>query len=289
MKKLRNTICKTWPLKCQELNVMKKVKLNEEMLFQIIRESVKRLNERRDWDNDEELPDYERDVDSGVDRYDDYGEVIKKGGQGYGINPDEKNRQGYNQDGSKGPWFSRSVAMATAVLLNDNGQWYVLANERGEGTPDYQGRWNLPCGYLDYNEDAMDGARREVYEETGVQLRRSQMKQVSVSSDPRENRQNVCILFYAVLNGGMEQYPFSKANMEEGEVGGIKWVPIEDTDSVKWAFWHNRMLKDLISKLNLDSDGSMKDQSKDAIRKALQLIQNGANKDEIINVLQSGL
>ena len=114
------------------------------------------------------------------------------------------NRQGYNQDGSKGPWFSRSVAVATAVILQDNEQWYILAGQRGTGTPDYQGYWNLPCGYLDYNEDAKTAAAREVFEETGIKLNPSELKSFGSSTSPLENRQNIVFFFVAFIAGNRD-------------------------------------------------------------------------------------
>ena len=54
-------------------------------------------------------------------RVDKYGNPIRRYGQGWGADNSLMNRQGYNQDGTKGPWFSRSVAVATAVILHDTG------------------------------------------------------------------------------------------------------------------------------------------------------------------------
>ena len=39
-------------------------------------------------------------------------------------------------------WVSRSCAVAVFVFANIKGIWYVLANQRGKGCPDYQGYWN---------------------------------------------------------------------------------------------------------------------------------------------------
>ena len=68
-------------------------------------------------------------------------------------------------------WVARNVAVVCFVFAPINGEWCVLANQRGKGTPDFQGLWNAPCGYLDYNETTKEAAKREVYEETGIQLK----------------------------------------------------------------------------------------------------------------------
>ena len=67
-------------------------------------------------------------------------------------------------------WIARNVAVACFVFTPINGEWCVLANQRGKGTPDFQGLWNCPCGYLDYDETTKEAAKREVYEEVGIKV-----------------------------------------------------------------------------------------------------------------------
>lgn len=234
----------------------------------------------------EEIKKYLNEDDVKMDKY---GNPIPRGGQGYGPDPSNplfKNRQGYEADGSKGPWFSRSVAVATAVLLNDNasGEWYVLANQRGSGTPDYRGYWNLPCGYLDYNEDANEAAVREVREETGIRLNPSQLKSFGYSASPYENRQNVCIFFGTVINGSLQDYPFSTAEMEDNEVSGIKWIPLAEVDNFQWAFDHDQLLQKALAQI-----GPQGKDEKGYIEQAIQMLQQGANPNEVIRVLQNAL
>lgn len=228
----------------------------------------------------------------GVDKY---GNPIPKFGQGWGEDDSLMNRQGYNSDGSKGPWFSRSVAVATAVLLHDteSKKWYVLANQRGNGTPDYQGYWNLPCGYLDYNEDTAKAASREVYEETGIQISPAKLQNMGYSADPKQNRQNVCCFFATVLNGKVSDYPFNKDNMEEGEVDGIQWVELKYVKNVKWAFDHDELLEKIINRLGYDmSDGGEEESTQDAtiyIERAINMIDRGEPVEKIKDMLENAL
>ena len=67
-------------------------------------------------------------------------------------------------------WVSRSMAVACFVFANINNEWRVLANQRGTGAADFNGLWNVPCGYLDFDETTKEAAMREVYEETGVKI-----------------------------------------------------------------------------------------------------------------------
>jgi 8-oxo-dGTP pyrophosphatase MutT (NUDIX family) len=219
-------------------------------------------------------------------KVDKYGNTIPKYGQGWGADDTLFNRQGYNQDGSKGPWFSRSVAVATAVILNDNGRWYVLAGQRGTGTPDYQGYWNLPCGYLDYNEDAQNAAAREVYEETGIKLNPDDLKYFGNSTSPYENRQNVVFFYVAFITGSVNDFPFSKENMEENEVDGIQWLPIEDCGKLKWAFDHDELVKKILQKYSYKINGGENvNNPLSAIEKAINVLSSDGDTDYAINLL----
>jgi 8-oxo-dGTP diphosphatase len=242
------------------------VKLTESKLKRIIKESVMAILED-------------------LERLDKYGKPIPRYGQGWGEDDSLQNRQGYNADGSKGPWFSRSAAVATAVLLNDNGRWYVLANQRGSGTPDYQGYWNLPCGYLDYNEDAAGAAMREVYEETGIKL--TNVKEFGHSTSPKENRQNICFFFVSVLNGSISQYNFSTDNMEEDEVSGIQWLPLDKCDTLQWAFDHDELMKKVIARYGhlINNEDISSDNNQKLINKAIRAVEQDVDKVYILNLL----
>lgn len=242
------------------------VKLNKSQLKHIIKESI-------------------RGVFEDSERVDKYGKPIPRYGQGWGVDDSLQNRQGYNADGSKGPWFSRSAAVATAVLLNDNGQWYVLANQRGSGTPDYQGYWNLPCGYLDYNEDASEAAMREVYEETGIRL--TNVKEFGHSTSPKENRQNVCFFFVSVLKGSISQYNFSTDNMEENEVSGIQWLPLDKCDTLQWAFDHDELIEKVIARYGhlINNEDITSYDGQKLLSKAIQAIEQDMDKEYILNLL----
>lgn len=134
-------------------------------------------------------------------------------------------------------YVSRSVAVSLyCYCKNKKGEWCVLANKRGTGAPNYQGCWNVPCGYLDYGETAEDAAARECWEETGVVVPKNKIQQQGVNSHNFGGSQNVTIRFAAVLDGLTDDYPLSMANCEPGEVTNVAWIPLQYVKSLKWAF-----------------------------------------------------
>jgi len=145
-------------------------------------------------------------------------------------------------------WFSRSVAVVCFVFTEDktNGKVYILANKRGKGCPDYVGKWNAPCGFLDFNETAAEGAVREVYEECGIHLDPKQLIELKADSDPRSGsgNQSINIRFCCKIENGLNMET-NFDHSEKDEVEDIKWIPIDEISKYEWAFNH----KDRIAKM----------------------------------------
>lgn len=138
-------------------------------------------------------------------------------------------------------WYSRAVAVTSFVYgKNADGVWHVLANKRGNGTPDFTGYWNVPCGYLDFNETGENAAIRETFEETGLNFKDKLFRMCGVSTNPNNNRQNVSIRYNLFLKEPIESFSsFSKKYMEKDEVEDIKWIPLTEINNYEWAFGHN--------------------------------------------------
>ena len=137
-------------------------------------------------------------------------------------------------------WFSRSVAVVCFVFTEDeNGKVYILANKRGKGCPDYVGKWNAPCGFLDFNETAAEGAVREVYEECGLHIDPSILVEFNADSDPRSGsgNQSINIRFCCEIDNGLSAN-LNSDHSEKDEVEEIKWIPVDEIENYEWAFNH---------------------------------------------------
>lgn len=140
-------------------------------------------------------------------------------------------------------WISRHMAVAGFVLSEDG---YILANRRGEGSPDFVGYWNCPCGYLDYDETTSEAVVREIFEETGVKLDSDSVELFGINDDPKDsNRQNVTFRFKAIVEN-KDNYKTTDSNSEEEEVSEIKWIHLDDIDKYQWAFNHDKIIKEII-------------------------------------------
>ena len=59
-------------------------------------------------------------------------------------------------------WQNPVVGVAVIVLQGD----HIVLARRARGV--YKGAWCIPCGYVEYDEDVRQAARREFQEETGL-------------------------------------------------------------------------------------------------------------------------
>lgn len=145
-------------------------------------------------------------------------------------------------------WYSRSMATAAFIFTKTNDGWGVLANKRGKGTPDFQGMWNCPCGYLEHNITLEENCVKEVFEETNLTIDKEHLQMVGINSNPSENHQNVTVRFMSVIDN-IDIESLNSKNSETNEVDEIAIIPLSQIDNYEWAFGHDVIVKELSSKL----------------------------------------
>ena len=131
-------------------------------------------------------------------------------------------------------FLARSTAVVGTILCIDGDTTYALMVERGEKV-DNSGKWCMPCGYLDWDEDFSEAVRREVFEETGLdisslhethQVLHSDLESpYYVESSPNSHRQNVSCHFGILIKGPVPPVQTSDG-LESGEISRIEWVNI---------------------------------------------------------------
>ena len=144
-------------------------------------------------------------------------------------------------------WISRSVAVLGIVIGQDiYGNKYILAEQRGIGTPDpdYVGKWCMPCGYLDFDETCKQAIAREVVEETGINIPSESFELIEINDIPSsDKRQNITFRFKTELKGYISDYELTNRFSETNEVMGIKWIDLREVNNYKWAFNHEKIVK----------------------------------------------
>lgn len=124
------------------------------------------------------------------------------------------------------------VAVDLIVFAWDNPEWKLLLIERAN--PPFQGHWALPGGFVDEGEGLSDAARRELVEETGVQLKH--MIQVGAFGHPdRDPRKRVISVTYvAVLHERFE-------SIAGDDAAKAQWFSMDALPAL--AFDHDALLR----------------------------------------------
>ena len=92
-----------------------------------------------------------------------------------------------------------NVTVDIVVLTLRDGELCALAIRRGG--PPYQGRWALPGGFVEIDEDLETAARRELMEETSVSPGSVRLEQLATYGAPRRDPRSrtVSVAWLAVL------------------------------------------------------------------------------------------
>lgn len=130
-----------------------------------------------------------------------------------------------------------SVTTDCAIFGFDGTRLNILLVERG--IEPFKGRWALPGGFLRMDETALMGAKRELYEETG--LKNAYIHQFHTFTDPnRDPRERVITIAY---------YALVRISEVKGgdDAAKAQWFPLNEIPSL--AFDHDRILRQASAEL----------------------------------------
>lgn len=179
-----------------------------------------------------------------------------------------ENQPCYDKYGRFLGWFSRSMAVAVFMYCRDkDGDWCVLASERGKGVPDFKGHWNCVCGYVERDTTIAENCIKEVHEEVGLDIKEGDLILMGFEDTPSANRQNVTFRYAVVYNDRVtDDFTFSHEWNEKDEVGEIKWIKIKDIGYYPWAFNHNKRIIEIFEQLRLQTLKKKKKVSKKVVK-----------------------
>lgn len=139
-------------------------------------------------------------------------------------------------------WISRAICVVGFIFCYDDGL-RILANKRGKGTPDFQGYWNVPCGYLDFDETISEACCREIAEETNLIVNPNALKLLSINDNPKlDTRQNVTFRYWTYSPTLYKGQTIYAKGAEVDEVEDVKWIRIDELDQYDWAFNHEELI-----------------------------------------------
>ena len=141
-----------------------------------------------------------------------------------------KNKEITDTDGNK-HWISPSVSVDALLVVNG----FVLIVKRSSNMSN-PNMWCLPCGFLDWNEDLFTAAIRELYEETGIDVRAFNILNLKDCNRP------------FALNGTALQFKFElferpDVNLNTEECIDYAWVSTSILKDYDFAFGHNHLIR----------------------------------------------
>jgi len=136
-------------------------------------------------------------------------------------------------DGNK-HWISPSISVDALLVVNG----FVLVVKRSSAMSN-PNLWCLPCGFMDFNEDFFNACVRELYEETGVDIRTYH----AINPDYKRP--------YA-LNGTALQFVFELFERPEIKINteeciDFAWVSTSMLKDYEFAFGHDRLIEYLLN------------------------------------------
>jgi 8-oxo-dGTP diphosphatase len=127
-----------------------------------------------------------------------------------------------------GRFVNRGVSI-DAVIIKDN---KVLLIQRG--VEPNKGLWGIPGGYVSWNESAEGTVKREVKEETNLDVKRVRLVGVYSSPD-RHPKQVINIVYLVDVNDG---------ELKHGDDAlGAEWTPLDKLPE-KMALDHKQSIQD---------------------------------------------
>lgn len=105
------------------------------------------------------------------------------------------------------------IAIGAIVINNDELLMVQRANDPGKGL------WSLPGGRVEHGEYLADALRREVREETGLEVEVGEL--AGILEVPGTELHYVILDYHATLTGSAEPVPGSDAS-------DVRWVPLKE-------------------------------------------------------------
>jgi 8-oxo-dGTP diphosphatase len=153
-----------------------------------------------------------------------------------------------NYDPSRFPPFA--VTVDVVIMTMSEGALRVLLVRRGESP--YKGMWAIPGGFKRPTETLDEAARRELFEETGVEAA-SQLTQFGAYGDPgRDPRMNVVTIAYLTV---LRDVGAIAAGTDAVDAA---LVPVSDVlrGTVDLAFDHLGIVRDAIERVRVEIEVS---------------------------------
>lgn len=117
---------------------------------------------------------------------------------------------------------SKKAVAAAAVFFNNDGQILLVK-------PTYKDHWGMPGGEVEVNESPADGCVREIKEELSLNLKKENLKLLSVDYVPQAVTTYFFDAFRFVFFAGIfSAEQISKIKLQESELENFEFVDVSE-------------------------------------------------------------
>jgi len=140
-----------------------------------------------------------------------------------------------NYECSRCGWhfWNNAKGTATTIFMNKDGE--ILFSKRA--IDPHKGKYDIPGGFINYNENAYDAAVREVREESGVTIKKPELLGVW-HNEYLPGQVSTCDLMFIATEWEGEFVP-------QDDVAALEWKPITFIESDQFAWSYPGMLEQL--------------------------------------------
>ncbi len=129
-----------------------------------------------------------------------------------------------------------ALTVDAIVIAEQEKQKYILLIERGHEP--FKNKWALPGGFIEMDETLEESCKRELYEETGLQVQKmTQFKTCdAINRDPRHR--TISVVYYTIL-----QQKQTVTGSDDASQAG--WFPVYNLPDL--AFDHKQIIEEFLS------------------------------------------
>lgn len=113
-----------------------------------------------------------------------------------------------------------NIKVVTGGILEKDGKFLLVE----ENQKKCRGKWNLPAGGLDENESLIEGAKREILEETGCKVEITGI--LEIVNEILEGVNIVCFFFDTKIID-------DNTKIDGEEISNVKWLTYEEIINMK--------------------------------------------------------
>lgn len=132
-------------------------------------------------------------------------------------------------------YFYQNSKPTSSALIVEDGK--ILLGKRG--IEPFKGFWNIPGGFLNYGEDPAEGAKREVFEETGLVIEVGDL--IGIFNDVYGPDK------FATLNIAYKARKISGTEKPGDDLIELEWFPLDQLPG-EIAFKNDHMMLEALNK-----------------------------------------